>query len=71
MIIYESLVNPELHRNWRWGEGTINQEGDFYFGDRYDAASIFTCPEELMRSHGIDKVRERVVDPDLIMDIGL
>ena len=73
MIIYDALKNPGIgKRNWRWGEGTINLQGDFYYGDAYDCASYYMNPQELIRSFGVDNVRERIlVDPDLLMDEGL
>jgi hypothetical protein len=74
MIIYDFIAytTPSTKpANWRWGEGTRNMDGDFYYGDDYYARSIYPSPVELVREHR-GNVRERnPMDPDLVMDEGL
>jgi len=74
MIIYDLIgdVTPaENHANWRWGEGTRNQHGDFYYGNDYYAASIYASPQELVWAHKGDVRLRNPIDPDLVMDEGL
>ena len=74
MIIYDFIgyITPAAKpANWRWGEGTRNQQGDFYYGDDYYARSIYANPIELVAAHKGDVMMRDPMDPDLIMDIGL
>jgi hypothetical protein len=53
---------------WRFGEGTRNPQGDYYFGEAYREPSGFSL--EYVLDHP-QSFQEIVHDPDLVLTEGI